>query len=144
MEGGWFSKRDSRVNAAHIRFAHVQEFRGLAATRFQNVVLALAPRPFVVRVTLMHEFHGSPSAAYQKSRFGEIRDYEGATVALVPRDEVPGTAFWHEPGSSKRNNHVDPWHWNPRNDVFANAKVFKRLCSNEAVPPLEIILVRGL
>eukprot|EP00959_Pyramimonas_sp_CCMP1952_P435432 9117711-Pyramimonas_sp.AAC.1 len=47
-------------------------------------------------------------------------------------------AFWHNSGSSRRNNEVDPWRWNPENNVVACFRVFKRLSSIEAVPSLEI------
>eukprot|EP00959_Pyramimonas_sp_CCMP1952_P076732 1603636-Pyramimonas_sp.AAC.1 len=47
MEGGSFSKRGSRLSAAHIRFNNVEKIHRLKAGGFQNVVLALARRTFV-------------------------------------------------------------------------------------------------
>eukprot|EP00959_Pyramimonas_sp_CCMP1952_P396385 8305037-Pyramimonas_sp.AAC.1 len=51
--------------------------------------------------------------------------------------EVPRMAFWHDSGSSKRNNQVDPWRWNPEYKCLACLRVFERLSSNEAVPENE-------
>eukprot|EP00959_Pyramimonas_sp_CCMP1952_P133149 2783704-Pyramimonas_sp.AAC.1 len=56
---------------------------------------------------------------------GRIPDYEGATVSLARRVEVPGIAFPLDSGSSRRNNQVDPWRRNPDNDVLACVRVFK-------------------
>eukprot|EP00959_Pyramimonas_sp_CCMP1952_P287897 6020723-Pyramimonas_sp.AAC.1 len=36
-------------------------------------------------------------------------DCHGATVALIRRAEVPGTASWHDSASSRRNSKVDSW-----------------------------------
>eukprot|EP00959_Pyramimonas_sp_CCMP1952_P269777 5639985-Pyramimonas_sp.AAC.1 len=47
--GGAFSRCGSRLSAAHIRLNNLQEFYGLRAGRFQNVMIALAPRKFVVQ-----------------------------------------------------------------------------------------------
>eukprot|EP00959_Pyramimonas_sp_CCMP1952_P435577 9120887-Pyramimonas_sp.AAC.1 len=49
VEGGSFSKCGSRPSTAHI-FQELQELHGLRAGRFQNVVLALAPRTFVLSI----------------------------------------------------------------------------------------------
>eukprot|EP00959_Pyramimonas_sp_CCMP1952_P018720 395567-Pyramimonas_sp.AAC.1 len=57
--------------------------------------------------------------------------------------EVPGMAFWHDPGSSRRNSQVDPWCWNPENTVLACCRVVKELSSNEeAAPSVKITPVR--
>eukprot|EP00959_Pyramimonas_sp_CCMP1952_P250588 5237809-Pyramimonas_sp.AAC.1 len=47
-EGESFSRCGSRLRAAHIRFKDVQELRGLRAASCQHVVLAFAPRTFVI------------------------------------------------------------------------------------------------
>eukprot|EP00959_Pyramimonas_sp_CCMP1952_P179251 3747464-Pyramimonas_sp.AAC.1 len=52
-------------------------------------------------------------------------------------------AFWHDSGSSRRNCQVDPWRWNPENNVLLCFMVFKRLSSNEAVPSLEMTRCRS-
>eukprot|EP00959_Pyramimonas_sp_CCMP1952_P003685 77625-Pyramimonas_sp.AAC.1 len=49
MECGSLSKCGARLSAAHIRFENVQELHGWRAGRFQHVVLALAPRTFVLK-----------------------------------------------------------------------------------------------
>eukprot|EP00959_Pyramimonas_sp_CCMP1952_P321238 6722388-Pyramimonas_sp.AAC.1 len=69
-----------------------------------------------------------------------IQGYEGATVTLVRGVEIPGTAFWHDSGSSTRSSQVDPWRWSPETHV----RVFKRLSSNEAVPSVKMNLCRDL
>eukprot|EP00959_Pyramimonas_sp_CCMP1952_P410990 8612952-Pyramimonas_sp.AAC.1 len=46
MEGGWFSKCDSRFNVEHIRIHKWQTIPGWKAGCFQNVALASAPRTF--------------------------------------------------------------------------------------------------
>ena len=51
MEGGWFAKLGSRLSAAHIRLKGFQELQGWRAARFQNLVLAVAPRTFVLKVS---------------------------------------------------------------------------------------------
>eukprot|EP00959_Pyramimonas_sp_CCMP1952_P185309 3874776-Pyramimonas_sp.AAC.1 len=71
-------------------------------------------------------------------------DYEGATVTLIRCEEVPGLALWHHSGSSRRNSQVDPWRWNPENNVLACFRVFNRLPSIEADPSMDRTLVRGL
>eukprot|EP00959_Pyramimonas_sp_CCMP1952_P433111 9069500-Pyramimonas_sp.AAC.1 len=35
--------------------------------------------------------------------FGKSQDYEGATVTWVRGVDVPGIAFWHDSGRSRRN-----------------------------------------
>eukprot|EP00959_Pyramimonas_sp_CCMP1952_P058359 1218843-Pyramimonas_sp.AAC.1 len=47
-------------------------------------------------------------------------------------------AFWYDPGSSGRSSQVDTWRGNPENNVLACSRVFKRLCSNEAIPSMEM------
>eukprot|EP00959_Pyramimonas_sp_CCMP1952_P000346 6716-Pyramimonas_sp.AAC.1 len=47
MEGGSFSKRGSRLSAAHTRPNPIQGLHGWRAGRFQNVALASAPRAIV-------------------------------------------------------------------------------------------------
>eukprot|EP00959_Pyramimonas_sp_CCMP1952_P215974 4517335-Pyramimonas_sp.AAC.1 len=76
--------------------------------------------------------------------FLRVQDQEGATATLVRGAEVPGMAFWHYSGSSRRNNQIDQWRWNPENDVLACFKVFKRLSSNEATPSMNMNRYRGL
>eukprot|EP00959_Pyramimonas_sp_CCMP1952_P126255 2640540-Pyramimonas_sp.AAC.1 len=44
----------------------------------------------------------------------------------------PGTAFWHDSGSSRRNSQVYPWRWDTENDVLACFRVFRQLPSNKA------------
>eukprot|EP00959_Pyramimonas_sp_CCMP1952_P229461 4797607-Pyramimonas_sp.AAC.1 len=62
---------------------------------------------------------GLPSSTYQKLCFGRIQDYAGAKITLVLCADVLELAFWHDSGSSRRYNPVDPWRWNPENDVLA-------------------------
>eukprot|EP00959_Pyramimonas_sp_CCMP1952_P063811 1333165-Pyramimonas_sp.AAC.2 len=50
IQGWWFSKCGSRLNAAHIRFKHLQELHRVRAGGFQNVVLALAPRKIALNI----------------------------------------------------------------------------------------------
>eukprot|EP00959_Pyramimonas_sp_CCMP1952_P119997 2508960-Pyramimonas_sp.AAC.1 len=69
---------------------------------------------------------------------GRIQEHEGATVTLIRGVEVPGMAFRHDSGSSRRNSQVDPWRGNPKNNVRACFRIFKRLCSNEAAPSMEM------
>eukprot|EP00959_Pyramimonas_sp_CCMP1952_P260109 5438364-Pyramimonas_sp.AAC.1 len=38
---------------------------------------------------------------------------KGVAVPLNRGVELPEMAFWHDFGSSKRNDQVDPWRWNP-------------------------------
>eukprot|EP00959_Pyramimonas_sp_CCMP1952_P097894 2045844-Pyramimonas_sp.AAC.1 len=63
---------------------------------------------------------------------------------LILRVEVLGMAFWHDSGSSRRNSQVDPWRWNPENNVLACFRVFKRALSNEAVPSIGMNRCKGL
>eukprot|EP00959_Pyramimonas_sp_CCMP1952_P273708 5720975-Pyramimonas_sp.AAC.1 len=60
-----------------------------------------------------------------------IEDYEGATIMFICAVGVPGMAFWHDSGSSKRNHQVDPWGWRPENNVWVCFRGFKRLFSKE-------------
>eukprot|EP00959_Pyramimonas_sp_CCMP1952_P286717 5995396-Pyramimonas_sp.AAC.1 len=55
IKGGWSSICGSRLGAAHMRCTKLQELHGLRAGRFQNVVLAFAPRTLVfnIRKSLM-------------------------------------------------------------------------------------------
>eukprot|EP00959_Pyramimonas_sp_CCMP1952_P331650 6944725-Pyramimonas_sp.AAC.1 len=55
---------------------------------------------------------------------------------LIRCVEVPGTAFWHDSGLSRRNGPVDPWRWNPENTVLMCFRVFKRLSAKEAAPDM--------
>eukprot|EP00959_Pyramimonas_sp_CCMP1952_P347008 7267747-Pyramimonas_sp.AAC.1 len=107
MEDGSFSKIGSRLSAAHIRQSHLQGLHGFAWSK------------------------------YQKSRFGRIQDYQGAKMMFARGVEVARMAFWHGSGPSKRSSQVDPWRWNPENNVLACFRVFKRLPPNEAVPSME-------
>ena len=50
MEGMCYSKCGSRFSAAHIRVNNLQQFHGWRADVTRNVVLALAPRTFVLKV----------------------------------------------------------------------------------------------
>eukprot|EP00959_Pyramimonas_sp_CCMP1952_P241304 5043438-Pyramimonas_sp.AAC.1 len=61
----------------------------------------------------------------------------GATVTFTRGAEVPIMAFWHDSGSSRSNNQVDPSRWNPENNALASSRVFKRLPSNEAIYSVE-------
>eukprot|EP00959_Pyramimonas_sp_CCMP1952_P291957 6106276-Pyramimonas_sp.AAC.1 len=74
MEGGWFSKCGSRLSAAHTCFQNSQELHGLRVDGFQNVVLALAPRTFIVK---MQQLHGLRAGGFQN-----------VVLALAPRTFV--------------------------------------------------------
>eukprot|EP00959_Pyramimonas_sp_CCMP1952_P431087 9028455-Pyramimonas_sp.AAC.1 len=60
---------------------------------------------------------------------------------LIRGAEIPRIAFWHGSGSSRRSSEVDPWLWNPKNNVLACFTVFKRMFSNDAVPSMEMNIV---
>eukprot|EP00959_Pyramimonas_sp_CCMP1952_P177467 3709656-Pyramimonas_sp.AAC.1 len=51
MEGGWFSTRVSRRSAACTCFPLLQQVHRWRAACFQDVVLALAPRASVLKVS---------------------------------------------------------------------------------------------
>eukprot|EP00959_Pyramimonas_sp_CCMP1952_P046713 975779-Pyramimonas_sp.AAC.1 len=70
---------------------------------------------------------------YQERRSGTIQDYAGATGTLIRGVEIPGMAFWRNWGSSRRNSRVDPFRWDPENNVLACFRIFKRLSSNGAI-----------
>eukprot|EP00959_Pyramimonas_sp_CCMP1952_P449323 9408125-Pyramimonas_sp.AAC.1 len=74
----------------------------------------------------------------------KVHDYAGATVTLVRGVEVPKMAFSRDSNSSSRNSQVDPCRWNPETNVLACFRIFERLSSDEAVPPLEMSRCRGL
>eukprot|EP00959_Pyramimonas_sp_CCMP1952_P001673 34516-Pyramimonas_sp.AAC.1 len=63
---------------------------------------------------------------------------------LIRCVEIPGIVFWHDSGLSRRSSQVDPWRWNPQNNVLACFRVFKRMSSNEAVPSMAMNRCRGL
>eukprot|EP00959_Pyramimonas_sp_CCMP1952_P303000 6339924-Pyramimonas_sp.AAC.1 len=92
----------------------------------------------------MQELHWIPRSAQQKWCSGMVQDFAGATVTLVRGVEIPRLVFWHDPRSSRRKSQVDPWRWNPENNVFVCFRVFKRLSSNEADPSMEMNRCRGL
>eukprot|EP00959_Pyramimonas_sp_CCMP1952_P334610 7007241-Pyramimonas_sp.AAC.1 len=96
------------------------------ATRFQNVVLAFAPRSvglnnfrkFTGAAHKLQDFHGSQWSTYHTGCFGRTQDCEGATVTLSRGVDDPGMVFWQDSGSSRRNSLVDPGLWNPENGVL--------------------------
>eukprot|EP00959_Pyramimonas_sp_CCMP1952_P252286 5271165-Pyramimonas_sp.AAC.1 len=99
----WFSPK----RRAH-SFKHVQEFHGLRAVRFEHVVLASSPRALVVP-PILHTLACLSWLTYQRRCFGTMRDCQGATGMLIRGVEVPGMAFWHDSGSSRRNGQSDSW-----------------------------------
>eukprot|EP00959_Pyramimonas_sp_CCMP1952_P398990 8360795-Pyramimonas_sp.AAC.1 len=105
------------------------------------MVLALAPRTFVVTLTTVSRI---PMITYQTGRVGRIQHYAGATIMLARGVEVPKMAFLHDSGSSTRSSQVDTWRWNPENNVLACFRTFKRLSSKEAVPSMEMNRCGGL
>eukprot|EP00959_Pyramimonas_sp_CCMP1952_P275910 5766972-Pyramimonas_sp.AAC.1 len=71
---------------------------------------------------------------YQTWCCGRIQAHEGAPIMLARGVQIPRMVFRHDSGSSKRNGQVDPWRWNPENNVLTCLKVFKQFFSNEATP----------
>eukprot|EP00959_Pyramimonas_sp_CCMP1952_P340676 7135405-Pyramimonas_sp.AAC.1 len=57
IEGWPFSKCGSRLSDAHILATKMKELHGLRVGRFQNVVLASAPRTFVLNTSFTYS-HG--------------------------------------------------------------------------------------
>eukprot|EP00959_Pyramimonas_sp_CCMP1952_P396569 8308865-Pyramimonas_sp.AAC.1 len=92
MKGGSFSKRVSRLSAAHIRFLHARVSR-IERGSFSK----RGPRrnAAYTRCKKLPGLHGFPSSTCQKWCFERILDYAGATVMLVLCVEVPSMAFWH-------------------------------------------------
>eukprot|EP00959_Pyramimonas_sp_CCMP1952_P399575 8372004-Pyramimonas_sp.AAC.1 len=58
--------------------------------------------------------------------------------------ELLRTAFWHDSGSSRRNDQADPRPWNPENNDLACFRLFKQVSSNAAIASMEMNLCRGL
>eukprot|EP00959_Pyramimonas_sp_CCMP1952_P267024 5583041-Pyramimonas_sp.AAC.1 len=50
-----------------------------------------------------------------RNGLGRTQDCEGATVTLIRGVGFKGIMFWHDPGSSRRNNHVHSWRWGLKN-----------------------------
>eukprot|EP00959_Pyramimonas_sp_CCMP1952_P075722 1582840-Pyramimonas_sp.AAC.1 len=63
---------------------------------------------------------------------------------MIGGGEIPGLAFWRDPGSSRRNSQVDPWRWGTESNALACFRVFKRLSSNEAGPSVDMNRCEGL
>eukprot|EP00959_Pyramimonas_sp_CCMP1952_P125910 2633064-Pyramimonas_sp.AAC.1 len=80
------------------------------------------------------EFHGFQRSADHTWRFGKIQDFAGETVAVNRHVGITRMAFWHDPGSPCRNNHLDPWRGNPENTVTAFPRVFKPFSPKRQIP----------
>eukprot|EP00959_Pyramimonas_sp_CCMP1952_P412688 8647859-Pyramimonas_sp.AAC.1 len=59
---------------------------------------------------------GSISKCGSRLNAAHIRSENCAAVTLIRGAEVPGMAFGHVSGSSRRNSQIDLWRWNPEND----------------------------
>eukprot|EP00959_Pyramimonas_sp_CCMP1952_P466443 9489954-Pyramimonas_sp.AAC.1 len=77
------------------------------AVHFQTVVLALVPRTLVLNIC--KSFAGIPWSTCQKLCSGMTQGCQGPAVALIRGVDVPGTVFWHDTGSPRRNSPVDSW-----------------------------------
>eukprot|EP00959_Pyramimonas_sp_CCMP1952_P180105 3766401-Pyramimonas_sp.AAC.1 len=74
IEGGPFSKCDSRLNAAHTRLKHVREHHGLRAAPFQHMVFALAPRTLVLDMCYgVTDSHGQRTSMCCLKRLRTVR-----------------------------------------------------------------------
>eukprot|EP00959_Pyramimonas_sp_CCMP1952_P359905 7535763-Pyramimonas_sp.AAC.1 len=52
---------------------------------------------------------------HQKRCIGTTYGCQGASVTLIRGVEVPGMAFRHDSGSSRRNSKITSWRWSSEN-----------------------------
>eukprot|EP00959_Pyramimonas_sp_CCMP1952_P065951 1376955-Pyramimonas_sp.AAC.1 len=94
-------------------FKTPQGLHGLRAPHFSKCGSRLSVAH--TRLQQLQEFHGLPSPTRQQWRFERVLDYAGAALMLVRCVRVPGVAFQHDSGLSRRDSQINQWRANPEN-----------------------------